>query len=263
MTRERSRPTPRTNAEDGRLGRRRFLAHTASSFGALAFGGLLAGCRSADQSPRARSTDVAPSATSPAPALATNETLIRYRDVLALPRSESLSATTLAAVAEQVHAELPAAYLRFLAATEGLAFPYSLLVGGRPYAFEFESIATCAQDLVNYDQASFRDELPPHILPIAYTGIQDDTLLLDLSRERHGVIHAWISGRPSRPRAALHEVATNLDAFFETLVLLERDVQGDERMQHPTARAWVAERGAPTPILADGIDWGRGWRVKR
>jgi hypothetical protein len=46
------------------------------------------------------------------------------------------------------------------------------------------------------EDAYFRDELPERFVPMAVTGGEDDTLLIDLSNGGSGRLLAWVTGRP-------------------------------------------------------------------
>jgi hypothetical protein len=161
---------------------------------------------------------------------------LEHGGVVWLEPAEPASDAAIAAIERAVGVALPTDYVQLLRAVNGAKLPYKLRLSGAGDEAVFEewfragepgddSAGTVLNGVQLLEEAYFRGRLPERFVPIARTGGEDDTLLIDLSPESYGTVRAWISGTsPSwglTMEDTLHEVAPNLAAFFQLLELDE------------------------------------------
>jgi hypothetical protein len=88
-----------------------------------------------------------------------------------------------------------------------------------------DAYGTLLGELRGLESAWFREHLPGRFLPIARTGGEDDTLLLDLTEREYGTVLAWIIGLPpawgAQTADVLHVAAPTFEEFVAKLYISE------------------------------------------
>jgi hypothetical protein len=186
-----------------------------------------------------------------------------FHDVVWFDPGEPATEKQIAAIEQAVGVSIPQAYRAWLASVNGGTLDYGTSIPRRGI-FRFVAWHR-AGDLEGdlHDRwgnllfewattrrfAWFADRLPAPSIPIARTGGESDALILDLSPESYGAVHAWISARPDWAgggRDELITIAPSFERFLEQLTVSE-----DEAVE-----AWEEAHGNVDAELIEDV---RAW----